>query len=215
MVMVMVIIIMSMMSQAVSNPVFVHLNKSWSRPSWNKTGFPSWIKFGFHCRAILDFQYEMCCICAKLWSKCMLWSSHMPRSHCAKILLHILSTDICYSNSCLKFGLYHRHQIRFDLWTRHLCILLNQFLVSNVASQGEQDLWRKSFWFLSQGLSDFSQILPLLPNSGFFLVKKVEKNSSSCMWLPPQLGSHTIHVHSVIFGRRCVMKRDITRPDMT
>ena len=53
-------------------------------------------------------------------------------------------------------------------------------------------------------LQDFSQNSRLL-NSGISLGKKMgKKNSSSCMWLPPQLGSQTILVHSVIFGRRCV-----------
>ena len=52
-------------------------------------------------------------------------------------------------------------------------------------------------------LKDFSPILPLL-DSGISLGKKMGKNSSSCMWLPLQLGSQTILVHSVIFGRRCV-----------
>lgn len=105
-----------------------------------------------------------------------------------------------------------RNEIQFASWrpekiwflAAYPCIL-NQSLVSSVASHGKQDLRRKSFRFLSQCLSDFCEISVKICspwNSGISLGKKMGKT------VLPACGSfpnweHTIHVHSVIFGREC------------
>jgi len=64
----------------------------------------------------------------------------------------------------------------------------------------------KPFRFLSQCLSDFCQIslqnLPLL-KPGISLGKQMGKNSSSCMWLPPQLGPHNTCPLCYIWSQVC------------
>ena len=126
-------------------------------------------RLDFHPGAKLDFHHEsnLDFIAEKYWifnMKCVMYlcqivkqmharSSHMPRSHCAKCFCK-MSTDI---------AVHARNPVcpadtrKYGFWTRHLC-KLHQSLVSSVASQGGQDLWRKSLRFLSQSLSDFWKI---------------------------------------------------------
>jgi len=67
-------------------------------------------------------------------------------------------------------------------------------------------------------LQDFSQNLPLLM-SGISLGKKMGKNSSSCMWLPSQLGPHNTCPLCYIWSQVCnetwhnATWRDVKRDD--
>ena len=146
----------------------------------NQVWISAWNKFVFNCEANLNF----------IGNQVFLFTLF-------KILLNIV--NVSKRNPVPS---WRPEKIWF--LAAYPCIL-NQSLVSSVASHGKQDLRRKSFRFLSQCLSDFCEISVKICspwNSGISLGKKMGKT------VLPACGSfpnweHTIHVHSVIFGREC------------
>ena len=116
-----------------------------------------------------------------------------------------------------------RNEIQFASWrpekiwflAAYPCIL-NQSLVSSVASHGKQDLRRKSFRFLSQCLSDFCEISVKICspwNSGISLGKKMGKQFFLHV-APSQIGS-TQYMSTLLYLVASVSKtkHDVTRPD--
>ena len=133
----------------------VHRGKNLDFDCWTHLDFHRGAKLDFHHESNLDFiaeQYWIFNIKCVMYLCQIVKQMHAPKlSHATftlcKILLHIVNG---HSSSCQKSVLSRRHQ-KIWFWTKHLC-KLNQSLVSSVASQGGQDLGRKSLRFLGKNL---------------------------------------------------------------